>query len=244
MKTKPRRKSSSGLLCLLCLLAFNVMSADIPSNGRSEKAIANVRLELEKQLSKKSLKLGSAIFIRILKESDSLEVWMESESGRFINFKNYDICTFSGSLGPKIKEGDRQSPEGFYFVKPNNLNPWSRFHLSFNLGFPNQYDRYHGRTGSALMVHGNCVSIGCYAMTDKYIEEIYTLIHFAFESGQPFVRVHAFPFHMTDDNLTQYKNHKWHAFWKNLKEGYDAFENQGRPPNVKVDAGRYVFTTE
>ncbi|MCW8880392.1 MAG: hypothetical protein OQK51_25315, partial [Kangiellaceae bacterium] len=120
-------------------------------------------------------------------------------------------------------------------------NPWSRFHLSFNLGYPNKFDRAHGRTGDALMVHGDCVSIGCYAMTDPYIEQIYTLMHQAFEQGQPFIRVHIFPFKMTEQNLNRYKNHKWHNFWLNLKQGYDWFEAKYTPPNVEVAQKRYVF---
>jgi len=170
-----------------------------------------------------------------------LEVWIENNQQKYELFKVYDICTFSGDLGPKLKQGDRQSPEGFYFVKPNQLNPWSRFHLSFNLGYPNKYDRVHGRTGSALMVHGNCVSVGCYAMTDQYIDEIYALVNAALLNGQPFFRVHSFPFKMSDRRMAKEKNNRWYAFWKNLKEGYDDFELNRVPPNVEVNAGNYVF---
>ncbi|MCP3866894.1 MAG: murein L,D-transpeptidase, partial [Gammaproteobacteria bacterium] len=165
----------------------------------------------------------------------------ESGEGGFVNFRNYEICTFSGTLGPKLKQGDKQSPEGFYFVGPGRLNPWSRFHLSFNLGYPNRYDRFHGRTGSALMVHGRCVSIGCYAMTDLYINEIYALAVAAFKSGQPFFRVHVFPFKLESERLSEYEDSQWHAFWLNLKEGYDYFNRHKKPPNVEVSKGRYVF---
>ncbi|MEI8706832.1 L,D-transpeptidase family protein [Pseudoalteromonas sp. B62] len=166
---------------------FNSFAAEFPTSARSEKAISMVAPTLKKQLSDKGLEYGAPIFIRIFKDPGILEVWLESDDGTFIHFKNYEICTFSGDLGPKLKEGDNQSPEGFYYVDASGLNPWSNYHLSFNLGFPNKYDRTHNRTGSALMVHGNCVSIGCYAMTDEYINEIYALGAAALKSGQSFL---------------------------------------------------------
>ena len=146
--------------------------------------------------------------------------------------------------GPKLRQGDGQSPEGFYFVTPARLNSYSKFHLSFNLGYPNAYDRAHGRTGDFLMVHGDCVSIGCYAMTDVGIEEIYTLVQSALGGGQHFIRVHSFPFPMTDENMQAYKSHKDAAFWQNIKQGWDWFETHRRPPNVKVEDRRYLFNTD
>ena len=214
---------------------------DIPTSQRSINAITKVETSLKQQLTTKGLDYGAAIFIRIFKESSQLEVWIEAKNRKFILFKSYDICTFSGDLGPKLKQGDWQSPEGFYFVKPIQLNPWSRFHLSFNLGYPNSFDRAHGRTGSALMVHGNCVSIGCYAMTDKNINEIYALVNAALEKGQPYFRVHTFPFKLSTERLGKEKNNQWYSFWQNLKEGYDYFENNGIPPNVEVLNKKYVF---
>lgn len=134
------------------------------------------------------------------------------------------------------------APEGFYYVTPKQLNPYSSYHLSFNLGYPNAYDRAHKRTGSALMVHGNCVSIGCYAMTNEKIEEIYTLVHSALENGQSFFRVHVFPFKMTTENMNNHKDSQWFEFWSNLKQGYDYFENHNHvPPNVMVQNSTYIF---
>src|SRR5690606_19870601 len=127
------------------------------------------------------------------------------------------------------------------FVDAGRLNPWSRFHLSFNLGYPNKYDMAHGRTGSALMVHGSCVSIGCYAMTDRYISEIYALAVAALESGQPIFRVHAFPFKLEPEILSRHADNRWYDFWLNLKEGYDYFNRNKRPPDVDVTNGKYVF---
>ncbi len=212
----------------------------IPSSTRSKKAIASVEKKLKQQLAEKGLTYGSPIFMRIFKQSHELEVWVK-KGKTFQKFKTYKICKYSGKLGAKTKEGDKQAPEGFYFVTPNQLNPNSRYHLSFNLGYPNAYEKAKGYTGSALMVHGKCVSIGCYAMTDKNINEIYALAHSAFEHGQPFFRVHAMPFRLKNSKLKRYKNNPWYDFWKNLQEGYQYFEQHKIPPNVKVENGKYVF---
>ena len=219
------------------------MAQDFPTSKRAEKSIASVEGSLKQQLSQKALKYGAPIFIRIFKQSSELEVWLENDNGKYQLFKTYPICTFSGELGPKLRQGDLQSPEGFYFVNSSRLNPWSKFHLSFNLGYPNSYERFHGRTGSALMVHGNCVSIGCYAMTDPFINEIYALSVAALKNGQPFFRVHAFPFRLNDESLAKYRQNKWYSFWLNLKAGYDFFEVHKVPPNVEVSHGEYVFNS-
>lgn len=188
----------------------------------------------------KCLRVGQPIFIRIFKEERMLEIWVKSDSNEFKLFKDYEICNFSGDLGPKLKEGDRQSPEGFYSVGAKALNPNSSFHLSFNLGFPNAYDQSHQRTGSYLMVHGDCVSVGCYAMTDGAIEEIYLLVEAALQSGQPSVPVHAFPFRMTSERLSAETENQWFDFLMNLKTGYDMFQITGGPPSVTVLDQAYI----
>jgi len=193
---------------------------------------------LKKRLVALSAKVGDPVFIRIFKEEAILEVWIKIEN-EYKHLKDYEICAASGYLGPKLKEGDRQSPEGFYKVRKKHLNPHSKFHLSFNLGYPNRYDRAHKRTGSFLMVHGNCVSIGCYAMTDEKIEEIYALVEKALKKGQKHVDVHAYPFRMTDENMHLYEGNEWYDFWTNLKEGYDYFEAERLPPKIKVKEKRY-----
>ncbi|MBB1386716.1 murein L,D-transpeptidase [Pseudoalteromonas sp. SG45-5] len=228
-------------ITFLIFFMFNSFAAEFPTSARSEKAISMVEPTLKVQLSDKGLRYGAPIFIRIFKDPGILEVWVESDDDTFIHFKNYEICTFSGDFGPKLKEGDNQSPEGFYYVNASRLNPWSSYHLSFNLGFPNKYDRAHNRTGSALMVHGNCVSIGCYAMTDEYINEIYALAAAALKSGQPFFRVHSFPFKLDDEILSKYRANQWYSFWLNLKEGYDYFNTHKQPPNVEVSSRKYTF---
>lgn len=217
-----------------------LVTSQVPSSQRADRAIAQVKKTLTAELKTMELQWGSPIFIRIFKETKELEVWVQKNK-EFKLFKTYEICTYSGDLGPKLQEGDKQSPEGFYFVSPGRLNPVSNFHLSFNLGYPNKYERAHGRTGNYLMVHGNCVSIGCYAMTDNTIEKIYALAHAALTHGQPYFRVHAFPFRMTPERMDKAKSSRWYSFWLNLQEGYNAFENDKNPPNVEVKAKRYVF---
>ncbi|GAB5389517.1 MAG: hypothetical protein Alpg2KO_24850 [Alphaproteobacteria bacterium] len=200
----------------------------------------DVTPRLKHDLGAAGLTFGAPVFIRIFKESRELELWVR-DGAEFRLFRSYDICAYSGDLGPKLREGDRQSPEGFYRVSRSALNPNSSYHLSFNLGFPNRYDRSRGRTGSYLMVHGDCLSIGCYAMTDKGIEEIYLLVEGALNNGQDYIPVHSFPFRMTDQRMQQATGHEWLPYWQNLKQGHDLFEQSRIPPQVGVDAKRYVF---
>ncbi|SMP28845.1 L,D-transpeptidase family protein [Shimia sagamensis] len=187
--------------------------------------------------------LGAPIYIRIFKEERELELWVHTPANTYALFKTYPICNHSGGLGPKLKEGDRQSPEGFYTVTKSALNPNSSYHLSFNLGFPNRFDRAHDRTGSFLMVHGDCVSIGCYAMTDPAIEEIYVAVEEALKGGQSSIPVHAFPFRPTPKRMALASGQRWEAFWQQLAPAYHAFAETGRPPLITVDNGRYLVTT-
>jgi murein L,D-transpeptidase YafK len=204
-------------------------------------AVRTQRLRgIEAELSAKNLQLGDPVFIRIFKQTHELELWVKSGE-RFALYKAFPVCNWSGSLGPKLQEGDGQSPEGFYSVARGQMNPASRYHLSFNLGFPNAYDRAQGRTGSFLMVHGNCVSIGCYAMTDEGIEEIWLIADEALKAGQSRFDVHVFPFRLTDEALALQSASPWLPFWQGLKRGYDAFEGTRAPPVVTVANGDYVF---
>lgn len=225
------------LMVFACLF---LLPGSALADGREEAAAKAAIPRLEKALADKKLKLGDPVFLRIFKEEAVLEVWMQAAAGRkFILFKSWPICTFSGALGPKTKQGDLQAPEGFYAVGPKQLNPFSNYHLSFNLGYPNQYERAQGYTGSLLMVHGNCVSSGCYAMTDPGIEEIYTLAQSALKAGQPFFKVHAFPFRLTESNLARHSDHQWREFWLMQRPIYDYFEKHRLPPDVVVMDGRY-----
>ena len=232
------------LMVLLMAWPDPLLGQQIPTSHRSRQAAQRVTPQLHQQLATTPYRLGSPAFIRIFKEERVLEVWLQDKQGDFGLFKVYPVCTYGfRGLGPKQRQGDGRAPEGFYFVGPASLNPYSSYHLSFNLGYPNRYDRAHQRTGGALMVHGRCVSIGCYAMTDPFIEEIYTLVSAALQQGQPFFRVHIFPFKMTEANMARHKRSKWYPFWQNLQEGYDYFEqNNHRPPNVEVVGQRYAFS--
>lgn len=193
---------------------------------------------LKERLTDRGLALGAPVFMRIFKQEYELELWMKQD-GQFVHFATYPICTYSGDLGPKLRQGDRQSPEGFYTVSRSQLNPNSRWRRSFNLGFPNIFDASHGRTGSLLMVHGGCSSIGCYAMTNDVIDEVWTLINAAFDKGQPQFAVHVFPFRMSDWRMSVHKDAQWSGFWADLKRGYDLFEESKIPPAISVCNKRY-----
>jgi len=184
---------------------------------------------------------GDQVFLRIIKEEAILEVWLK-RGAQFELFETMPVCSFSGGLGPKQKEGDEQSPEGFYEVGRAQLNPNSAYHLAFNLGYPNAYDRALGRTGGLLMVHGNCASIGCYAMTDIGIDDIYGLVSAALAKGQRSVAIHIYPFRLTDAALAANAGSLWDGYWANLKEGADLFEASHIPPAVFACGGRYAFT--
>jgi murein L,D-transpeptidase YafK len=223
-----------------CETGPSTMNPSLPP--RAAAAAARVRPALERDLKAAGLEFGSPVFIRAFKEELQLELFLlNRRTGRFELFRTYPIAASSGRLGPKLAEGDGQVPEGFYSVPPAAMNPNSRFHLAFNIGFPNAYDRSHGRTGSLIMIHGNQVSIGCLAMTDEKIEEIYTLCAAAHTAGQPAFPVHVFPFRMTDKRMKQAAGSEWEDFWKNLREGYDAFEKNRIPPEISVRGGRYQF---
>ncbi len=189
----------------------------------------------------KDMDKNAPIMARIFKEENTVEIWKQKRNGRYDIVATYPICKWSGKLGPKYTEGDRQAPEGFYTVRPSQMNPKSGYHLSFNIGFPNAYDRVNGRTGANLMVHGACSSSGCYSMTDPQIEEIYAFGRDAFQGGQTEFQIEAFPFRMTAANMARYRNDPNYDFWKMLKVGYDNFEITKVPPKVDVCEKRYVF---
>jgi len=196
---------------------------------------------LAQAIEAQGMERHSPIMIRIFKEEGVLEVWKMKTNGRYGLAATYDICKWSGKLGPKFVEGDRQAPEGFYTVRQSQMNPNSSYHLSFNIGYPNVFDRAHGRTGTHLMVHGACSSAGCYSMTDEQIEHIYAFARDAFKGGQKEFQVQAFPFRMTAANMARYKGDPNIPFWENLKEGYDHFEITRLPPKVDVCEKKYVF---
>lgn len=227
-----------------------LLTATLAVVGCSESSVndfapqyANKQLpaKIVAEMSKKGMAKGSPIMARIFKEENTVEIWKQKSNGRYDVIATYPICKWSGKLGPKYTEGDRQAPEGFYTVRPAQMNPKSGYHLSFNIGYPNAYDRANGRTGSNLMVHGACSSSGCYSMNDPQIEEIYAFGRDAFQGGQTEFQIQAFPFRMTAANMARYKDDPNYEFWKMLKVGYDNFEITKVPPKVDVCEKRYVF---
>lgn len=221
-------------------LAVAMLSACglVEGDGRHLQPLSSVT---EAQLRNIGSSPAQAMVIRIFKDESALEVWKQTSSGQYRLFKTYDICSYSGDLGPKFKEGDRQSPEGFYTITPGLMNPKSNYYLAFNTGFPNKFDRAWGRTGSDLMVHGDCSSRGCYAMTDEQIAEIYALGREAFRGGQRRFQLQAFPFRLTAENLAKHHASPHIKFWRDLKVGYDYFEIAKRPPEWDVCDKRYIF---
>jgi murein L,D-transpeptidase YafK len=193
--------------------------------------------KLHSELASKQLELGQPAFIRIFKESRELELWLQNSTGWQL-FRTYPVAAFSGTLGPKTREGDMQAPEGFYNVTPKQLNPASSYHLSFNIGYPNAYDLAHQRTGSFIMVHGDVVSIGCFAMTDPLIEEIYLIVEAALKTNAA-VPVHIFPFRMTEERLQKESTSPHLDFWQNLRPTHDLFEKEHRVPAITLQNGHY-----
>jgi murein L,D-transpeptidase YafK len=223
-----------------CALA---LSGCLPGGGMlvGEKATRPLSNEMVDTIERKNMAKETPILVRIFKEESELEVWKQTKDGQYDLLKTYPICRWSGELGPKVKQGDRQAPEGFYTITPGLMNPNSAYYLAFNMGFPNAFDRALGRSGANLMVHGDCSSSGCYAMTDDQIGEIFALARESFDGGQRAFQVQAYPFHMTAENMAKHRDNPNMAFWRMLKEGNDHFEVTRQEPKVEVCDKRYVF---
>jgi murein L,D-transpeptidase YafK len=221
-------------------LAAAFLLASCSSNVEIGAHLRPLPQETMMLLGKKGMDVQAPIFIRIFKEESELEIWKQRDDGHFYHFKTYPICNWSGDLGPKVRYGDRQAPEGFYTVTREQMNPDSKYHLALNLGYPNAFDRSLRRTGDFLMIHGKCKSAGCYAMTDALIEEIYAIARESFLGGNDGFQVHAYPFRMTDQNMARFASHEAYPFWKTMKEGYDYFELTRKLPTVAVCNRRYV----
>jgi murein L,D-transpeptidase YafK len=220
------------------------LSASTPQSDRLRAVRTRVEPALKEELTAAGFALGNPAFIRIFKEELELELWLKPKGEKqFKRWKTWPIVAMSGKLGPKEKKGDLQAPEGFYAVNSRSLNPLSNYHLSFNIGYPNGYDQSLGRTGSHIMIHGNQVSIGCFAMTDPVIEPIYLVIESALNKGQSSVPIHAFPFRMTDERMAraEMEGSPWLPFWKNLRDGYARFEQELVPPPAKPSGEFYAF---
>ena len=238
-----RRTAFVRALLASAAIAAAVALASCQTDGSTDmtRAMKPLSPELVAALEQKHMPKESPILVRIFKEEAELEVWKQDDTGRYALLKTFPICRWSGDLGPKIKEGDRQAPEGFYTITPGQMNPNSNYYLSFNLGFPNTFDKANDRTGAFLMVHGDCSSAGCYAMTDEQMGEIYALGRESFFGGQRSFQVQAYPFHMTPLNLAKHRSSPHLAFWRMIKQGNDHFEVTGQEPKVDVCDKHYVF---
>ncbi|PNG27977.1 L,D-transpeptidase family protein [Methylocella silvestris] len=223
---------------LLLLVASLLAAPPAGASPKSEQPIPAATLTL---MQSRDTAPDAPILMRAFKKESEIEVWKRNHSGRYVLLKSFPICRWSGKLGPKVAQGDRQSPEGFYSVGPRQMNPNSAYYLSFDTGFPNAYDKAHGASGSALMVHGTCSSAGCYAMTDKGVAEIFALAREALRGGQNAFQFQAYPFKMTAQNMARYRADSNIGFWRQLKEGFDRFEATGEELGVGVVNGRYVF---
>lgn len=236
-----------GLLLLVLVTALflrKLRAGPPPTSDRLELVRRRVAGPLAGEFKRRHLKLGDPVFLRIFKEERELELWVRDPmGGRYQLFRKWPVASYGGGrLGPKLREGDGIAPEGFYHVGKRQLNPRSKYHLAINLGYPNAFDRHHGRTGSYLMIHGGEESIGCYAMTDPVIEIIYLAVEAALSGKlQDEVSVHCLPFRMTAERLERERGSEWYGFWANLKEGSDLFEQTKVPPLVAQKDGRYVF---
>ena len=251
-------RALAGAAVLLSLLAGAVVPASAltielkdvaPDRIERQRAAAEGALPLpgtpnvavlDQRLKEKGVTLAAPILIRIFKAESELEIWKQKGSA-FVLFATYPICQWSGSTGPKIRSGDKQAPEGFYTLTYAQLHHVGRWPKSLNLGFPNVFDQSQSRTGSNILVHGGCSSVGCFAMTNPVIDEIHMLASSAMGSGQDHIPVHVFPFRMTDVNMQTQDSSPWTAFWVNLKQGYDAFERTKHLPRVSVCDGKYQF---
>jgi len=234
-----RRIAQLAAMVLALTIASTSSALADPPRSDAEGA-ENPRSELTSELAAKGFVLGTPAFIRVFKQNSTLELWLWKD-GRFRPFKSYPICKWSGELGPKLAEGDRQSPEGVYFISGRDLIVNARWHRAMNLGFPNARDKALGLTGSGILIHGKCSSIGCFALTDPVVEDVYEVIAAALDAGQPRITVHVFPFPLTGANLAAHAGDQWHDFWTRLKRGHDLFLRDGLPPRTFVCQGEYAF---
>ena len=238
MKLVKTLKAASAGVALLALAGCQEGDRQLSHNNKHYTPISPAMMAT---LSEKGVSARAPMLIRAYKKESELEVWKQNASGQYVLVKTFPMCRWSGQLGPKVREGDRQVPEGFYNITPGAMNPNSSFYLSFNVGYPNAYDKAHGRSGALIMVHGACSSMGCFSMTDQQIADIYALARESFSGGQASIQMQSYPFRFSPDNLAKYRADPNMPFWKMLKEGSDSFEVSKRETRVSVCDRKYVF---
>lgn len=233
------------IILLIFLFAFSeedFKSAQL-KYSRVRAAYSEKEKELKQLMKEKNIELNHLnIFIRVFKTEKELEVWGRSgNKGKYKLIKTYSICRTSGSVGPKRKKGDGQTPEGFYYI--DRFNPSSNFHLSLGINYPNASDKILGAKdpGGDIFIHGACVTIGCIPLTDTYIKEVYLLAVEAKNNGQVKIPVHIFPYRFNKEaKITTQKDLQ--SFWENIKKGFDLFENNLTPPAYTIlPDGKYKF---
>jgi len=244
---------------VIILLLFILFSAFVFQNDflseqkkyeRVKSAIADKGEVIQTKLNEQGLKTEDLnIIILAFKSEDLLEIYAKKKKeSTYKKLISYEICSRSGQLGPKRKQGDNQVPEGFYAI--DRFNPGSTYYLSLGLNYPNQSDRKKSKAtnlGGDIFIHGYCVTIGCMPMTNDKIKEIYLYAVHARNNGQSKIPVYVFPFQMTDEKFELYKSkykeqEELIRFWSNLKQGYELFEKNKRELKVLVDeTGNYKF---
>ena len=222
-------------------LAAGLLAACQETRTGGAKAFRAIPSDTLALMEKNGTTKNAPVLIRAYKKEAELEVWKMKPNGEYAYIKTFPMCRWSGQLGPKRREGDRQVPEGFYTISPGQMNPNSAYYLSFNVGYPNTLDRAQGFTGGSIMVHGACSSAGCFSMTDEQIEEIYAIAREAFAGGQRAIQMQSMPFRMTPENLAKHRLDPNMAFWRQLKEGMDRFDVTKREPQINFCGRRYVF---
>ena len=236
----------SALLFVSIHLSAQTFKATQQKAARVKAAYSEKWEGLKTELKKKGMNENFELFLRVFKENKIVEVWLKSTGEKeYKLFKTYNICASSGELGPKRKQGDGQVPEGFYNIAV--FNPYSSYYLSLGVSYPNASDKIIGKgnLGGDIMIHGNCVTIGCMPLTDTYIKEVYVLAVEARNNGQQTIQVHIFPTKMDEKGMDYLEevNSSQLDFWKNLKTGYDYFEQKKQLPKVSVDkTGKYLFS--
>jgi murein L,D-transpeptidase YafK len=247
-------KITASLILLTLVLTALTFKTDFLTEQKKFARVRTAFTEKEKLIEQKLNDIGLKtdnfnVLIVVYKDSDELDIYAKKKTETNYNFLNsYKICSRSGKLGPKRKQGDYQVPEGFY--KIDQFNPTSSFYLSLGVNYPNQADRKKSNApdlGGDIFIHGSCVTIGCLPMTDEKIKEIYIYAVLAKNNGQTNIPVYIFPFKMTDQNFNSYKekyngNKELIEFWSNLKIGYDRFVKENKELKILVDPkGDYTF---
>ena len=228
-----------GALALSFALFADAKAATLIDKSPSSVAAVKEGL-LAEELASKGLKLGSPVFLRVYKQSSKMELWI-AQGPRYALFKTYRICRWSGALGPKMFEGDRQSPEGLYHITSEDLIVNPRWHRAMNINYPNRFDVVNGRGGSGILIHGKCGSVGCFAIQDNNVEEVYNVVRAALHNGQVSIPVLALPFSFAKYAPAVEDTLKLNEFWSDLRRADILFNRDRVPPTAWVCDGRYYF---